>query len=67
MRDPMLDEIFARRGAVTAIAKRLGISTAAVSQWDRIPKRRLAEVSQVLGIDERILRPDLFERKQEAA
>src|SRR5688572_30241478 len=61
MRDPTLEEIFARRGAITRIATELGISTAAVSQWRRVPDDRVLDVARILGLEPRTLRPDLSE------
>lgn len=42
--------LYATRGAVTAVARKLGISDAAVSQWKTrgIPSRRLPEVEVAL-------------------
>lgn len=59
MRDPTLDAIFARRGAVTRIATELGISTAAVSQWRRVPEERVMDVARILGLAPAEIRPDL--------
>ena len=59
MRDPTLEELFARRGAITRIATELGISTAAVSQWRRVPDDRVADVARILGVTAETLRPDL--------
>ncbi|WP_232474804.1 pyruvate kinase [Neoroseomonas rubea] len=61
MRDPMLEDIFARRGAITKIATELGISTAAVSQWKRVPDERVLDVARILGMPPTQLRPDLTE------
>ncbi len=59
MRDPTLEDLFARRGAITRIATELGISTAAVSQWKRVPDDRVADVARILGVPPATLRPDL--------
>jgi pyruvate kinase len=59
MRDPVLEELFARRGAISRIAKELGISTAAVSQWKRVPDDRVADVARILGLPVSAIRPDL--------
>ncbi len=61
MRDPTLEEIFARRGAITRIATELGISTAAVSQWRRVPDDRVLDVARILNLTPETLRPDLTE------
>ncbi|MBL6077296.1 pyruvate kinase [Belnapia sp. T18] len=59
MRDPELEDILARRGAVTRIAAALGISPAAVSQWQRVPAERVADLSRLLDLPPHRLRPDL--------
>jgi pyruvate kinase len=59
MRDKSLEDLLARRGAVTRIATGLGISTAAVSQWRRIPPERVDEVARIMEVStETLLRPD---------
>lgn len=35
------------------------LSRAAISAWEQVPDNRLAQVAKILGIDVRILRPDL--------
>jgi pyruvate kinase len=64
MRDPVLSQAFERRGAVTRVAKALGISTAAVSTWRRVPQGRVEAVSEVLGVPPQELRPDLYQAGQ---
>jgi pyruvate kinase len=64
MRDPHLEALLAMRGAVTRIATALGISTAAVSQWKRVPDDRVAEVAKALGVPPAQVRPDLAEAPQ---
>ncbi len=59
MRDPALEELLARRGTVTRIAAALGISPAAVSQWQRVPPERVAQLAGLLGLPPHKLRPDL--------
>ncbi len=59
MRDPTLEELLARRGMVTRIASGLGISPAAVSQWQRVPAERVAELARLLDLAPHQLRPDL--------
>jgi pyruvate kinase len=57
MRDPVLEDILARRGAVTRIAAALNISTAAVSQWKRIPPDRVADVARLFDLPPERLAP----------
>jgi pyruvate kinase len=59
MRDAVLEELLARRGTLTRIASALGISPAAVSQWQRVPAERVEELSRLLGLPPHRLRPDL--------
>ena len=61
MRDPSLEALLTQRGAVTRIATALGISTAAVSQWRRVPEDRVAEVARALGVPPVAVRPDVPE------
>jgi DNA-binding transcriptional regulator YdaS (Cro superfamily) len=42
------------------IAKALGITTQAISQWKRVPAERVSQVSEATGIPVQDLRPDLF-------
>ena len=58
-RDPVLEEALRTRGALTEIARLTGISTAAVSQWPRVPERHVWAVCKVSGIPAVRVRPDL--------
>ncbi|MFT9016438.1 MAG: hypothetical protein ABF990_11970 [Acetobacter sp.] len=60
MRDPVLNEIMMRRKANKVISEACGLSTAAVSQWKRVPRRHLDTVSRLSGKRPEELRPDLF-------
>ena len=60
MRDPVLDRAFEKRGMVTAVARRCGISTAAVSRWDKVPLGRVDDVAFVTGVPRSELRPDAY-------
>lgn len=66
-RDPILDKVFGQRMAVTQVAAATGITTAAVSQWTRVPRRHVQAVSDVTGIPCVELRPDLFAAEAEEA
>ncbi|SHJ51130.1 pyruvate kinase [Roseomonas rosea] len=59
MRDKALETLLTQRGAVTRIATGLGISTAAVSQWRRIPPERVEEVARIMDVPpETLFQPD---------
>lgn len=67
MKDAVLTEIMMRRGANRLISEACGLSTAAVSQWKRVPKKHLKTVSELTGIPAQDLRPDLFSEAEEIA
>lgn len=48
------------RGRAIRLANALGITPGAVSQWDRVPADRVAEVEIITGISRSLLRPDIF-------
>lgn len=54
-------------GGTVALAKRLGITSQAISQWDRIPAERVLEVERVTGIPRHKLRPDIYPPAREPA
>jgi DNA-binding transcriptional regulator YdaS (Cro superfamily) len=58
-RDPILEAALQVRLTVKRIAQLAGISSAAVSQWQRVPERHVWAVSRVTGIPAAELRPDL--------
>lgn len=53
-------------GGPSALARALNISRSAVSQWDRVPVERVAEVADITGIPKHKIRPDIFENNQES-
>jgi DNA-binding transcriptional regulator YdaS (Cro superfamily) len=58
--DQTLATIFQRAGSASELARRLGISPAAVLQWDKVPANRVLVVEQVTGISRHMQRPDIF-------
>jgi TorA maturation chaperone TorD len=60
MRDQGLEEAIRAVGSITELARRIGISQPAVSNWNRIPAERVLSVEAVTGVERRVLRPDLF-------
>lgn len=58
-RDPVLEAALQTRLTVKRIAELCGISSAAVSQWQRVPERHVWAVSRVTGLPAAKLRPDL--------
>lgn len=49
-----------RAGGVRVLARMVGVSHAAISQWARVPVDRLKRVSEITGIPREVLRPDIF-------
>lgn len=49
-----------KRGLRAEVARELGITHAAVRQWQEVPAERCWRVSEIVGIPPHILRPDVF-------
>jgi DNA-binding transcriptional regulator YdaS (Cro superfamily) len=47
-------------GSVSALARALGITHSAVSQWRKVPAERVIDVERATGIPREKLRPDLY-------
>lgn len=47
-------------GGTAALARRLGIKTQAISQWEEVPIKRVPAVASITGMDCHELRPDFF-------
>lgn len=57
--DSALTTALEQIGGVAALARALGISSQAISQWDRVPPTRLLAVTRATGIPGHVLRPDV--------
>jgi len=73
-RDPMVDrvaEIVAgkKEGAKTILARKLGLTQAAVSQWKAIPLARAIQIERLTNgkITIQEMRPDLFGKRKGGA
>lgn len=64
MEDDALIDAKKAAGGVVALAQGLGISSAAVSQWQRVPASRVLRVEWLTGISRHRLRPDLYPSDQ---
>jgi len=62
MRDEALSKAVSIVGGNAALARSLGITREAVSQWDRCPAERVVAVSDATGgkVTTEDLRPDIF-------
>lgn len=56
----IITQAFERAGSASELARRLGITPAAVLQWDRVPPNRVLAVEAVTGLSRHVLRPDIF-------
>lgn len=59
-RDPALIDLFSALGSQSELARKLGISRAAVSHWQRVPLRHLRAIEALSAIPRARLRPDLY-------
>jgi DNA-binding transcriptional regulator YdaS (Cro superfamily) len=55
-----LQRIFEAVGGPAALAKELGVTKQAISQWRKVPPRRALEIQRLTGIPCHEMRPDLF-------
>jgi DNA-binding transcriptional regulator YdaS (Cro superfamily) len=47
-------------GTASELARQLGITPAAVLQWDKVPPNRVLQVERLSGVSRHVLRPDIF-------
>lgn len=55
-----LKEIFSKVGTANEFARAIGVTPQAISQWDKVPIERAADVEKVTGIPRSVLRPDIW-------
>jgi DNA-binding transcriptional regulator YdaS (Cro superfamily) len=48
-------------GSMSELARVLGLSSAAIAQWKRIPAERIVEIERATGVRREVLRPDLYQ------
>ena len=46
---------------MSELARVLGLSSAAIAQWKRIPAERIVEIERATGVRREVLRPDLYQ------
>ena len=66
MREGGLDHAIRAAGGIGALARALGISQPAVSDWQQIPAERVPAVEALTGIHRALLRPDLYPMSDES-
>ena len=59
-RDRSLQQAIEAAGNGKALAGRIGVTPQALSQWSRVPPRRVLDVERASGISRHQLRPDLY-------
>lgn len=58
-----VERVIQAYGGASALARRLGISRNAVSDWrrnGRVPEDRVEQIKEVTGLSEHLIRPDLY-------
>ncbi len=59
----IVDRIIEAYGGAAALARRLGISRNAISDWrskQRVPVERVLEIERLTGISRHEIRPDIY-------
>lgn len=49
-----------KAGGTSALSLKIGITSQAVSQWERVPASRVLDVERETGVSRYLLRPDVF-------
>jgi len=65
--DTALEQAIAKAGNSVELARSLGITSQAISQWRRVPATRVLDVERLTKISRHDLRPDLYPRTDEVA
>jgi Bacterial toxin YdaS len=60
--DDELKAVIKAAGGIRPLARELGMSPQALSEWKRIPAHRIRQVEAVTKIPREKLRPDLYRR-----
>ena len=60
MTDTPLQRAIAAVGGTRELGRRIGITSQAISQWDRVPANRVLDVERETGVCRHDLRPDIY-------
>lgn len=66
-RDRALQKAIDAAGAGNVLARRIGVTPQALSQWHRVPPRRVLQVERASGVPRHELRPDLYPEPESIA
>ena len=58
--DPGKEAVLTAAGGLKQLADTLGISSAAVSKWPRIPSGRVVDIEMITGVPAHVQRPDIY-------
>ena len=61
---PGLTRAIEKAGSMGKLARLLGISQQAVSQWREVPTRHIIAIEHATGVPREVLRPDLYRRRR---
>jgi DNA-binding transcriptional regulator YdaS (Cro superfamily) len=59
-KDPGLAAAINAAGTARELARRIGVSPAAISVWPKVPVNRVRPVERATGVHRTVLRPDIF-------
>lgn len=62
-----LEKFLSVHGNKSLLAREIGVTKGAITQWDECPVKRVHAVEKVTGIPKYVLRPDFFDAPQGAA
>ena len=62
--EPILQKVIEKAGSQRALASALGVTDSAISQWKRVPVRRVIDIETLTGISRHELRPDIYPEPQ---
>ena len=65
-RDRALQKAIDAAGTGQQLAARIGVTPQALSQWHRVPARRVLSIERASGVPRHELRPDLYPYEETA-